>query len=271
VCAVQKFTRPLTREIELAGERLALTFDEAGLSLRPVGSRKPPRQLSWAALIYQLATSSDVTPAPEALAEAVRSLKGGSASKPSSRKPEAAATPTPVQEPGDAISKLWQRLESWLATHRKRYFEGLAPGATPAELEELQRALGMPLPAELSAWLKRHNGQSYDFTGSFVESWNLMTTRQIAGAKRELDAMATDTPSGWQKTWIPFLSDTQGDYVCLDTTESPPPVRELWVGQPEHRIVAPSLTAWFVRFVEEVERGEYNEDPERGLFLHKRE
>ena len=36
---MQKFTRALTREIEIAGERFVVTLDAAGLAIRPVGSR----------------------------------------------------------------------------------------------------------------------------------------------------------------------------------------------------------------------------------------
>ena len=45
---MQKFTRPITREIDLNGQRLAVTFNEQGLSFRPVGTRKPPREMTWA-------------------------------------------------------------------------------------------------------------------------------------------------------------------------------------------------------------------------------
>ena len=45
---MQKFTRALTREIEVGGERLAVTLSEQGLSVRPVGSRRPPHTMSWA-------------------------------------------------------------------------------------------------------------------------------------------------------------------------------------------------------------------------------
>jgi cell wall assembly regulator SMI1 len=265
---VQKFTRPLTREIELAGERLALTFDETGISLRPVGSRRPPRQVSWAALICQIATGDGGTPAPEAVTEAVQSIKGGSPAKASPKKPESETAP--AEASNHPIAAAWERLEKWLATHRKRYFEGLAPGASPAELQELEAAQGMPLPAPLLAWLSRHNGQSHDFVGSFVESWNLMNAKEIAEAKRDLDAMPAETAGGWQKAWIPFLSDDEGDYMVIDRSQPEGPVREYWQGQAEHPVVAPSPAAWLNDFVQRVERGELVEDPERGLFLHTR-
>ena len=39
---MQKFTRSLTREIEIGGERVGITLDANGVTLKPVGSRRPP-------------------------------------------------------------------------------------------------------------------------------------------------------------------------------------------------------------------------------------
>ena len=79
---MQKFTRALTREIELAGERLALTLSETGIAVRPVGSRKPPREISWASVLCDLAGKSlpaGREPSPEELAEAVQHLRSAAA------------------------------------------------------------------------------------------------------------------------------------------------------------------------------------------------
>jgi hypothetical protein len=67
---MQKFTRPLTREIELAGGRLALTFTEQGMSIRPVGSRKPPWEVSWDKIITQATGMSDAEAAIDLLKKA---------------------------------------------------------------------------------------------------------------------------------------------------------------------------------------------------------
>ncbi len=73
---MQKFTRNLTREVEIGGERLAVTFSAEGVSLRPVGSRRPPRNLSWGALLCAAAGHSDGTEPPaEAVAQALDRLK----------------------------------------------------------------------------------------------------------------------------------------------------------------------------------------------------
>ena len=55
---MQKFTRPITREIDLNGQRLAVTFNEQGLSIRPVGTRKPPREITWTDLLTHVLESS---------------------------------------------------------------------------------------------------------------------------------------------------------------------------------------------------------------------
>jgi hypothetical protein len=82
---MQKFTRPLTREIALGDGRLALTLTEQGISVRPVGSRKPPWEVSWAAVLCQLTGAEDV-------AAAVERLKKGDAPRAT-----AAASPTAGQ------------------------------------------------------------------------------------------------------------------------------------------------------------------------------
>ena len=48
---MQKFTRALTREIEVGGERLALTLSTEGVSVRLVGLRKPPLDLDWPSIL----------------------------------------------------------------------------------------------------------------------------------------------------------------------------------------------------------------------------
>ncbi len=75
---MQKFTRPITREVELGGERLAFTFSEKGLEVRPLGSRKPPREISWGAvLVHMLGSGEGQAPSADQIKAAAESLKGG--------------------------------------------------------------------------------------------------------------------------------------------------------------------------------------------------
>lgn len=156
------------------------------------------------------------------------------------------------------------RLERWLKKHRPKFHRALLPGATPAELAELEMALGRPVPENLRALLGWHNGHDGEFAGAFEESWLLLGTHAIAATKRDLDA---DPESGWQAAWVPFLDNEQGDFLFLDAGLADAPVRAFWLGQEEQPTVATSLAAWLDDFANAVERGDYREDSERGAFL----
>jgi cell wall assembly regulator SMI1 len=169
-----------------------------------------------------------------------------------------------IQRIGD-FQNLLARLETWLARHRRRFLKGLCPGAGGAELAALEKQLGIAVPPELRLLLGWHDGQSDDFIGKFEENWQLMSATAIAAAKQELDAGTATT--GWQKSWVPFLDNDAGDYVCLDTALVDVPVREFWLGKSDHPIVATSLYVWLQDFVDQVEQGKYREEPERGAFM----
>jgi len=167
---------------------------------------------------------------------------------------------------------LLSRLDAWFASHRPNFLHALRPGAGIAELDTLQTELELPLPAGLRTLLAWHNGQSEEFPGRFEENWSLMSTEAIAKAKKELESStATDTASGkWLAGWVPFLDDDSGDYLFLDTTQPEIPVRGYWLGNPEQPVIASSLAAWLEGFVNAVERGDYQEDPERGTFSKRK-
>jgi cell wall assembly regulator SMI1 len=167
----------------------------------------------------------------------------------------------------DELADLLARVDQWLASHRSRFVKALLPGATPTECAALQSDLGHALPEELRLWLAWHNGQSPDVIGAFESNWCLMSTRQIAEVKKELDAKAS---ANWHAAWVPFLDDDADNYVCIDARQPGFPVRECWRGKSEHAIIAPSLTAWVTDVLGAMERGEYVEDPERGTFYRKR-
>lgn len=98
---MQKFTRPLTREVELAGGRLAFTFSEQGIAVRPVGSRRPPREISWGALVLHMTSHAGAfasNPSAEQLAPALESLRKGEGGSPA----------TPAAEPAETMPSAQQ-------------------------------------------------------------------------------------------------------------------------------------------------------------------
>jgi cell wall assembly regulator SMI1 len=257
---MQKFTRALTREIEVGGERLAVTLSAEGVSIRPVGSRRPPRDLDWPSVLCACTGKlpAGETAAPEEVTAALDALRAGRPAK----EPAAEAKPLLTAAGGD-VTALLARLDAWLARHRQRYHEGLLPPASEGELDGLSKVLGKPLPAELRQWLGWHNGQSPDLIGSFYEAFNLMSAAQIAAAWQERHG---EPQPGWDDAWVPLLDDYQGDLILLDPTQPGCAVREAWRGRGSYPIVAPTLWAWLEAFVGDVEAGRYHEDPERGEF-----
>jgi hypothetical protein len=94
---VQKFTRPITREIEIGGERLAFTFGEQGISVRPVGSRKPPKEITWAAvLIHMTGAGAGSPPSPDQVTTALEQMHGPGGKPAPKAEVEPAPAPSPV-------------------------------------------------------------------------------------------------------------------------------------------------------------------------------
>jgi cell wall assembly regulator SMI1 len=319
---MQQFTRTLTREIEVGGERLALTLSKEGLSVRPVGGRRPPHTMSWAAWVCACVSGAAQEPTTEQIKQALQAVRAGAAKasggcEPPGRTTEECETPgrttggcdppgrategcetsggttggftppdgttgeftppdgttgefTPPARPrgadADKMTVLLARLDQWLNTKRERFQQALRPGATAAECDALAAEVGRPLPEELRTLLMWHNGQTPDVPGAFEQSWMLLSTEEIAEAKKELDEHPHE---GWQKDWLPFLGDDSGDYLCLDLGSPSCPVRECWRGRADHPVIAPSLSAWLEAFVAALERGAYVEDPERGTLVLK--
>src|SRR5579875_350622 len=234
---MQQFTRTLTREIEVGGERLVLTLSKEGLSVRPVGGRRPPYTMSWAACVCACTSNAGQEPTPEQIEQALHRVRAGAA-----KACEAASAPQPqktsspstspkehTQDQGadpsavDKMMLLLARLDQWLNTQRQRFLQALRPGATAAECDALAAELGRPLPEELQALLMWHNGQTPDVPGALEQSWMLLSTDEIAEAKKELDEHPHE---GWQKDWLPFLGDDNGNYRCLHLGSPGCPVLE---------------------------------------------
>jgi cell wall assembly regulator SMI1 len=283
---MQQFTRNLTREIEVGGERFAITLSKEGLSVRPVGGRRPPHTMSWAACLCACVSGGGQEPTADQVEQALRAVRAGAAktaekAAPSTERqsPDSALAsggrqpPVSTEQgadaprsPGDKMTVLLARLDQWLNTQRERFQQALNPGATAADCDALAADLGKPLPEELRALLTWHNGQNPDVSGAFEQNWMLLNTNEIAEAKKELDEHPHE---GWQNNWLPFLGDDNGNYRCLDLGSSGCPVLECWRGRADHPVVAPSLSAWLESFVAALERGAYAEDPERGTLALK--
>jgi len=241
---MQKLTRALTREIEVGGQRLAITLDAAGFSIAAADAQGQPRAMTWAAVVCALASATE--PDDAALSKALAALGGGSKA--------------------ENLPALLKRLDAWLKKHRKRYYKGLMPGAGDEALAKLEKSLGKPIPEGLAAWLRWHDGQNEDMIGAFVESFDLMSADEIATAYEERKGQ-----KGWDAAFVPILDDHQGDHVILDRSKPELPVREVWRGRDDNPQAAASLREWLATLLADFEAGKYHEEQERGEFIRGRD
>src|SRR5262245_40110815 len=127
---MQKFTRALTREVEVGGERLAITFDATGLSVRLVGSRREPHRLTWAEV-----GCAGAGLAPDQLSGALAALRAGAPKAKAATDEAPPAAPALLRSPAekaaaappDRLADVLPRLDAWLVHHRPTYHAALNP------------------------------------------------------------------------------------------------------------------------------------------------
>nr|WP_225953523.1 SMI1/KNR4 family protein [Kibdelosporangium phytohabitans] len=124
----------------------------------------------------------------------------------------------------DRVNRAWERIEKWLAANAPATAATLAPPADPALLAETQRQIGVPFPAELIAFLRRHDGAGTDMRAGFTlpPFYQPMSARAIdVDAKMMCDVLGTsghdeNVGSWWHGQVVPFAQDGGGGNLLLD-------------------------------------------------------
>jgi cell wall assembly regulator SMI1 len=135
----------------------------------------------------------------------------------------------------DIVEDSWRIIEPVLELHAPEVFATLRPGASSAELDDLERKIGVTLPNDLRRSLELHNGQDDPSRClTFCENNLLMSAAEIAKDWQMLTTEATGFDNGnridsstsnsihgewWRRSCIPFGSG-EGDYACVDTISS---------------------------------------------------
>ncbi|MBW8481378.1 SMI1/KNR4 family protein [Actinomadura parmotrematis] len=130
---------------------------------------------------------------------------------------------------GNPIARSWRLIDVWLAVHAPASLMLLNPPAEPAAVEEAERALGMPLPAELAASLRCHDG---------ADEWTSLLPHQSplsasAVAERYAACMDKARATGgfavqpwadepwWHPDWIPWAVNASGTPHVIDRRPGP--------------------------------------------------
>lgn len=132
---------------------------------------------------------------------------------------------TEVPEPVAArVNRAWQRIETWLAANAPVSAASLRPPAGEESLSKTQRAIGVRLPAELIASLRRHNGVDPADTRTFtfpIFMHPLTAERITDEATMMCEVLVESGVDGsvgawWHGQWVPVAVDHSGDSLFLD-------------------------------------------------------
>ncbi|CAM5708072.1 hypothetical protein MAUB1S_05191 [Mycolicibacterium aubagnense] len=117
------------------------------------------------------------------------------------------------------------RLEATLQNVHPDLLAALAPGASAAQLDELERVVGQPLTPILRDLLSWHNGvrSAERAVRVRIDNWVPMPVDAIIDAVEMMRELLHGEPgwieqTWWNEDWVPFLDNTGGNYLCVDLT-----------------------------------------------------
>lgn len=185
------------------------------------------------------------------------------------------------------VDAAWDRIERWLVANQPEAFAALRPGASAADLDAVESALGVQLPAAFRASLQRHDGQTFDgpwlvdggqlcAIADALDEWTSWKEMLDAGDLDgfEIDARPAPQVGGdtwWRPGWIPITAH-DGDYLVLDLDPAPgASVGQVFAFSHETglgRLAAPDFATWLSIWADELEAGVFSPVPEDGGSLH---
>jgi cell wall assembly regulator SMI1 len=122
----------------------------------------------------------------------------------------------------------------------------LRPPAKAASLKKLAKVVlgGKPLPRDLETFFHWHDGQSGVAHIHPGDNRSTMTIDEVIDAWKFLTDPNEDV-EGFQKSWVPILSNGAGDHVCFETTgKRAGALVEYWHADDDRDVAFASLIAW---------------------------
>lgn len=144
--------------------------------------------------------------------------------------------------PNPAFDAAWASLRAVVEPVAPAAFACLEGPAHDIDLKMAEQRFGAPLPLDYRSLLSLHNGQR----SAGPLPWELAPLHERVMTWAWL-TRSGHPPDWWHPSWFPVLSKGSGDYLVLDTTQSPAPVRLYRHDAPERPLLAPSLGAWLLQ------------------------
>jgi cell wall assembly regulator SMI1 len=183
---------------------------------------------------------------------------------------------------------LWSEYVAWLKEHVPHAYENLAPGATEAQLEEVERVTGYSLPEAAKHVWRLNDGQRETMIASTrstgtpcIPTLSFLSTTKVIEVWRTWDELRkNESPASLESlqsagrsvfpgkvrplythpAWIPLWSDpTRADYVGLDLDPDVQGTRGQIINfgrdEERHAVLADDLDALLAILLEEVRSG----------------
>jgi cell wall assembly regulator SMI1 len=124
------------------------------------------------------------------------------------------------------IATLWTRIERWIAANVPAALSYLPAGASESTITNTEAVLGYPIPVELKAFLRIHDGSGNLWLhelGVFMSLKIVLTSWE-----NEVDLWDDGDNDEWAhpngpikkrwftRKWLPVLDAWSGDYTCVD-------------------------------------------------------
>ena len=158
-----------------------------------------------------------------------------------------------------AVAGHWARVEAWLQKKARRIHRSLAPGASDAQIAELERKLGITLPDDVRSSFRIHDGAEesdlFPSTEPDDMAYSLMSLAEIA----EAYGSVCKWPH-WRSDWVPLATNGGGDYQAVALSSG-----EIVEANHETGAVKPVACSWTARLADlanglEAKRYKYDAD-----------
>jgi cell wall assembly regulator SMI1 len=176
------------------------------------------------------------------------------------------------------VEVVWKELTEWFGQNAPELLETFRPGASEAEVTDLEAHIGLELPDDFRTFLQICNGQyghegfrhsrARFYSGDLMpiedikSDWSMMQDLLEKGTFTESTAYPGEgvKKMWWNPAWVPFLFWLSADNTVLDLDPTEGGTRGqvviFWHDQGDRDVDQPSFTAWLEYIMDGIKSGE---------------